>query len=59
MLTKYETVTQKVLFGNAVLAELMSERKYDIIPQNGDCSRESRGNPDNNLESFCIFLNSW
>jgi hypothetical protein len=38
---EYENVTQKVLFGNAVLAALMSGRKYDIIPQNGDCSRES------------------
>jgi hypothetical protein len=41
LLTEYENVTQKVLFGNAVLAALMSEREYDVIPQNGDCSRES------------------
>jgi hypothetical protein len=41
LLTEYEGVTQKVLFGNAVLAALMSGRKYDVIPQNGDCSRES------------------
>jgi hypothetical protein len=41
LLTEYEDVTQKVLFGNAVLAALMSGRKYDVIPQNGDCSRES------------------
>jgi hypothetical protein len=33
---EYEDVTQKVLFGNAVLAALMSGRKYDVIPQNGD-----------------------
>jgi hypothetical protein len=41
LLTEYEDVTQKVLYGNAVLAALMSGRKYDVIPQNGDCSRES------------------
>jgi hypothetical protein len=41
LLTEYEDVTQKVLFGNAVLAALMSGRKYDVIPQNGDCSTES------------------
>jgi hypothetical protein len=41
LLTEYEDVTQKVLFGNAVLAALMSGIKYDVIPQNGDCSRES------------------
>jgi hypothetical protein len=41
LLTEYESVTQKVLFGSAVLAELMSGRKYDVIPENGDCSRES------------------
>jgi hypothetical protein len=41
LLTEYEGVTQKLLFGNAVLAALMSVRKYDVIPQNGDCSRES------------------
>jgi hypothetical protein len=40
LLMEYEGVTQKVLFGNAVLAALMSGRKYDVIPQNGDCSRE-------------------
>jgi hypothetical protein len=38
---EYENVTEKVLFDNAVLAALMSGRKYDVIPQNGDCSRES------------------
>jgi hypothetical protein len=41
VLTEYEGVTQKVLFGNAVLAALMSGKKYDVTPQNGDCSRES------------------
>jgi hypothetical protein len=41
LLTEYEDVTQKVLFGNAVLSVLMSGRKYDVIPQNGDYSRES------------------
>jgi hypothetical protein len=34
--TEYENVTQNVLFGNAVLVALMSGRKYDVIPQNGD-----------------------
>jgi hypothetical protein len=34
LLMEYENVTQKVLSGNAVLAALMSETKYDI-PQNG------------------------
>jgi hypothetical protein len=32
LLTEYEGVTQKVLFGSAVLAALMSGRKYDVIP---------------------------
>jgi hypothetical protein len=41
LLTQYETVTQEVLFGNAVLATLIFGRKYDVISQNGDCSRES------------------
>jgi DUF917 family protein len=40
LLTEYEDVTQKVLFGNAVLAALMSGRKYDVIPQNGDVITE-------------------
>jgi hypothetical protein len=33
LLTEYEGVTQKVLFGNAVLAALISGRKYDVITQ--------------------------
>jgi hypothetical protein len=37
----HESVTQKVLFSNPVLATFMSWRKYDVITQNGDCSRES------------------
>jgi hypothetical protein len=41
LLTEYENVTQKVLFDNAIFAALMSGRKYDVIPQNGDCPRES------------------
>jgi hypothetical protein len=41
MLTEYENITQKVLFGNVVLAAMMSERKYDDIYKYGDCSRES------------------
>jgi hypothetical protein len=32
---------KKVLFGDAVLAALMSGRKYDVINRNGDCSSES------------------
>jgi hypothetical protein len=40
LLTEYEVVTQKVLFGDAVLAALMSGRKYDVIPQNGDVVTE-------------------
>jgi hypothetical protein len=36
LLTEYESATQKVLFGNAVLAALMSGRIYDVIIQNGD-----------------------
>jgi hypothetical protein len=40
LLTEYEGVTQKVLFGNVVLAALMSGRKYDVIPQNGDVVTE-------------------
>jgi hypothetical protein len=35
-LLSYLKALQKVLFGNAVLASLMSGRKYDVIPQNGD-----------------------
>jgi hypothetical protein len=33
-LMEYESATQKSLFGNTVLAALMSGRKY-VIPQNG------------------------
>jgi hypothetical protein len=40
-LAEYENVTQKVSFGNAVFAALMSWREYDVIIQNDDCSRES------------------
>jgi hypothetical protein len=36
-----EKCTQIFVFGKAVLAALMFGRKYDIIPQNDDCSRES------------------
>jgi hypothetical protein len=31
---EYDSVTQKVVFGNAVLAALISGRIYDVIPQN-------------------------
>jgi hypothetical protein len=40
LLTEYEDVTQTVLFGNAVLAALMSGRKYDAMPQIGDVVTE-------------------
>jgi hypothetical protein len=40
LLMEYESVTQKVLFGNAALAALMSGRKYDVIPQIGDVVTE-------------------
>jgi hypothetical protein len=40
LLTQYEIVTQTFLFDNAVLAALMSGRKYDVIRQSGDYSRE-------------------
>jgi hypothetical protein len=38
---EYGSVTQKIVFDNAVLAALMSGRKYDVIPQNCYCSRKS------------------
>jgi hypothetical protein len=41
LLTEYESVTQKGLFVNAVFAAMMPGRKYDLIPQNGDCSKEA------------------
>jgi hypothetical protein len=41
LLTEYESVTQKALFGIAVLAALMFERKHDIISKNGDCPGEA------------------
>jgi hypothetical protein len=37
---EYKDVTQKVLFGNAALAALMSGRKYYVIPQIGDVVTE-------------------
>jgi DUF917 family protein len=40
LLMEYEGVTQKVLFGNTVLAALMSGRKYDVLPQIGDIVTE-------------------
>jgi hypothetical protein len=40
LLMEYEDVTQKDLFGNAVLAALMSGRKYDVITQIGDVVTE-------------------
>jgi hypothetical protein len=40
LLADIRKFTRNVLFGNSVLAVLMTWRKYDVIPQNGDCSRE-------------------
>jgi hypothetical protein len=40
-LSGYESLTQEVLFGNAVFAALTPGSKYDVILENGDCSRES------------------
>jgi hypothetical protein len=42
LLTEYESGTQRGLFHNAVLTALIPGRKYDVMPQNGDCSRESK-----------------
>jgi hypothetical protein len=62
LLIKYESETQNVLFCNSVLAALISGRKYDVIHQNGDCSRERNVRTlvfeiksDNNLESLSTF----
>jgi hypothetical protein len=41
LFSEYGNVTQNVLFSNDVLAALMSGRKYDVTPQNGDYSRGS------------------
>jgi hypothetical protein len=41
LLMEYENVTSRVLIRDTVLAALMSGRKYGVIPQNGDYSRES------------------
>jgi hypothetical protein len=41
MLKEYESVTKKDLFRKAVLAAFLFGRKYDVLPQNGDCSRQS------------------
>jgi hypothetical protein len=38
---EYVSVTQNVLFDNAVLAALMFGRLYGALPQNGDCLRKS------------------
>jgi hypothetical protein len=36
LFAEYQSITQEVLFGNAILAALISGRKYDVIPKNGD-----------------------
>jgi hypothetical protein len=41
LLAEYESVTQNVLFSSVVLTALMSGRIYDVILQNGECSREN------------------
>jgi hypothetical protein len=38
---EYESVTQRSLFGNAVLAALMTGRRFDVMARNSLCSRES------------------
>jgi hypothetical protein len=38
LLMEYESATLIVSYGNAIIAALMSGRKYGVIPQNGDCS---------------------
>jgi hypothetical protein len=38
LLKEHENGTQKVLLGNAMLATVMSGRKYDVIPRNINCS---------------------
>lgn len=39
--TEYESETQKALFGNAVLVEVISSRKYNVMPQNGTAQKET------------------
>jgi hypothetical protein len=57
---KYESVTQKVLFGNAVFAVLMSRLSYTFIYRKqfyfvvSGLKIIGHVNPDNNLESSCI-----
>jgi hypothetical protein len=41
MFIEYESVTQEVLFDNALLTSLMSGINYGVISENGDCSRLS------------------
>jgi hypothetical protein len=41
LLTEYENVTRKNLFKKSVLATPMSGRKYVVLLQSGDGSRES------------------
>jgi hypothetical protein len=40
LLKEYEIVTQKCLSGNASLSTFMFGRKCDVVPLNGDYSRE-------------------
>jgi hypothetical protein len=41
LLMEYEIVTQNVSVYCFVVSMLMSRRKVEVVPQNGDCSRES------------------
>jgi hypothetical protein len=41
LLKEYGSVTEKVLFNNAVFATLMPGINHDVITRNGDCSIES------------------
>jgi hypothetical protein len=58
--TEYENIIQNVLFATTVHAALMPGRKYDVIYQNGDCSRDSNVHTlrvlyqnATSLQSFC------
>jgi hypothetical protein len=41
LLKEYERIAQKGSFGNSVYTAVMSGEKYGVIPQIGECSRES------------------
>jgi hypothetical protein len=53
LIMEHKSVTHKVLFGNAVLAAFMYDTKYDVIPQNGYCSRVTLSY---SVSSFILYL---